>query len=37
LQKEGLLEKSEKRIVPTELGRRFLSDLQERFLTVSVP
>lgn len=35
LQQEGLLEDSEDRILPTDLGRRFLSDVQERFLTVA--
>lgn len=33
LQKEGLLADSNQRIVATELGQRFLSDVQERFLS----
>lgn len=36
LRQEGLLTKDESRIRATELGRRFLSDVQERFLTVRI-
>lgn len=36
LKAEGLLVNTEERIVATELGQRFLSDIQERFLSTDV-